>query len=263
MLGGGTTTGMILPEIQIGDRVVVAPVGDLAYMLMVARHEQAIKSWMSFFVEGRVLGRLGTNVSSLLTQGVNASVGLNMGWSVKILEDDRWAVATGLVLKTGTYTTIDVRKWAEGLVRDSGVVTATNPLIDTRPSMKLNLNVRGAYTFNETFGLMGFVNGGYSEPLTRDGAYEAVFDGGLALSMNWDPVVDVPIGTSIGADYRQIPETATQDQGATKNVYLRIGYTGTDAYGLGLQFNGQFAPIAGIEHQVTFVSALLDFRFYF
>jgi hypothetical protein len=44
MLGGGTTTGMILPEIQIGDRVVVAPVGDLAYMLMVARHEQAIRS---------------------------------------------------------------------------------------------------------------------------------------------------------------------------------------------------------------------------
>jgi hypothetical protein len=257
------TTGMKLPEIQIGDKVVVAPIGDLAYMLMVARHEQAIKSWMSFFIEGRVLGRLGTNVSSLLTQGVNASVGLNMGWSVKIVENDKWAVATGLILKTGTYTTIDVREWADGLVNDSGVVKATNPLIDTRPSMKLNINVRSAYTFNETFGLLAFVASGYSEPLTRDGVYEALFDGGLSLSVNWDPVIDLPIGTTIGADYRQIPETATEDQGATKNIYLRLGYTGTDAYGLGMQFNGQFAPIAGVEDQVTFVSALLDFRFYF
>lgn len=263
IVGGGTTTALELPIINVGDRLVIAPTGSLAFMVMNVRHEQAIKSWMSFYVEGRVIGRLGTSVSSLLAQGVNTVTSADIGWNAKIIEVGPWSVTGGLTMRMGNYTTVDVDRWVEGLI-DSGYVAPGNELIDTRPALKLIANVRGAYAVSPVIGLSAFINGGYTEPrATADSSYDALFDAGLAVSINLDPWIDIPLGLAIAGDYRQIPEAGSIDQGSTKSAHFRIGYTGTDAFSIGAQTTMQWAPIQGIEGQVTFISALIDFRFYF
>jgi hypothetical protein len=263
VVGGGTTTTLELPIITIGDRLVIAPQGSLAYMAMTVRHEQAIKSWMSFFLEGRVIGRLGTSVSSLLAQGVNTVTSADLGWNVKIVEQGPWSVVGGLTMRMGNYTTVDVDRWAQGLI-DSGYVAPGNELVDTRPSLKLILNARGAYSISPVVGLTAFINGGYTEPrVTADSTYDALFDVGLAVSINLDPWLEVPIGLAVGGDYRQIPEAGSIDQGETKSAHFRIAYTGSDAFSIGAQTVLQWAPIQGITDEVTFISALIDFRFYF
>ncbi len=263
MVGGGTTTTLQLPIITIGDRLVIAPTGSLAFMAMTVRHEQAVKSWMSFYLEGRVIGRLGTSVSSILAQGVNTVTSGDIGWNVKIVEDGPWSVVGGLTMRMGNYTTVDVDRWAQGLI-DSGYVAPGNELVDTRPALKLIANVRGAYAVSPVIGLSAFINGGYTEPrVTVDSTYDALFDAGLAVSINLDPWLEVPIGLAIGGDYREIPEIGSFDQGETKSAHFRIGYTGTDAFSIGAQTTLQWAPIQGITEEVTFLSALIDFRFYF
>ena len=105
--------------------------------------------------------------------------------------------------------------------------------------------------------------GGVEEPRARGGKYEAVFDILFALSADWDAVIEVPLGTTLGIEYRQTPEVAGLDDGPTKNIYLRIGYTGEDEFGLGLQAQYMFVPIGGVTDEVNFIAGLVDFKFYF
>lgn len=261
-VGVGVSQGLDLPLFEIGGEPVYASVGELAVVGFFARHEQAIKPWMSFYVEMRLTGRLGTNITSLLGQGINTVTGFDLGWNVRILENQKWSVITGLGLEDGSYTTIDIQRWAQGVI-DSGYVTADNQLFDTKPALKASWTSSAAYTFNEALGIYGVVTAGVAEPKVRNGEYSLLLDGLLALSVDWDPVIDVPIGTTLGVEYRENPEISGADEGSYKNVYLRLGYTGEDAFGLGVQMMYQYAPIGGAVSDVSYISGALDMRFYF
>lgn len=261
-VGAGTSFGLQLPLFEVGGEPVYASVGELAVVGFTARHEQAIKPWISFYVALQLNGRLGTNVTSLLGQGINTVTGFDLGWNVRILEDDRWSIITGIGLEDGSYTTIDIQRWAEGIA-DSGYVTASNQLFDTKPALKLQWTSSVAHTFNRTLGLYGNVTAGVGEPKTRGGNYNLLLDALVALSVDWNPVIEIPVGTTVGVEYRENPEISGANEGAYKNMYLRLGYTGDDAFGLGVQLAYQLAAINGAVDQVGFIAGVLDMRFYF
>ncbi len=261
-VGAGTSTGIRMPEIEIGDRLVVAPSGNLLVAIGIVRHEQAIKNWFSVHGEVDVVGRLGTNVVSLLEQGVNTAVAFELGWKVRLIENDEWALSTGLALRDGVYSTVDVERWARGLL-DSGYVTPDNQLVDAKPALSLKVPIQAAWTVSAAVGLYGAVEVGYAESRIRTGSPTGMVNAYAVLSTDWNYILDVPIGTALGLSYLQIPEAGESGDGATKNVSLRFGYTGDDAFSLGAQAILQFAPIAGVEDEVTFVTAGVDIRIYF
>ena len=261
-MGIGTSVGISLPIINVGGIPVAASVGDLLTVLASGRHEQSIKDWMSFYGEFKLVARVGSNVTSLFAQGVNSNIGFDIGWNVRIFENDRWSVVTGLSLRDGTYTTIDVERFVTGLL-DSGYVTESNKLLDTKPVLRILNSSRGAYSFNEAFGIYGVLNLGVEEPRTRDGDYLMTLDALLAFDVDWNHIIEVPVGTTLGIEYKENADIAGADEGSYKNLYLRLGYTGTDAFGLGVQMMYQFVPVVGVTDQVTFFTGMLDMKFYF
>ena len=261
-LGAGVSSGVRIPIVVVGGRPVNANVGSLAVLMAHARHEQAIKPWMSFYAEFGITGRLGTNVTSLLAQGINTAIGFDIGWKVRILEDDEWSVVTGLSLKDASFVNIDAIGWAESII-DSGFVGSDAPLIDTKPALRASWTSGAAHTFNEMFGIYGGLVVGLEEPRIRGGEYRGTIDALIALSVDWNDLTEVPFGTTLGVEYKENPAVTGAQDGSHKNIYLRIGYTGQDAFGLGIQGIYQFVPIGGITDQVTFFSGMLDMRFYF
>lgn len=261
-IGVGQTTGIRLPVINIADKVVLAPVGNLAVATGLLRHEQAIKSWMSVYMEFVGVGRLGTNVSSLLAQGVNTSMYYQLGWKIKVLETEKLYFSSGLELRDGVYSTIDLQRWAKGLI-DSGYVSVNNPLIDTKPALAVTVPIRGMWTLSDVMGLYGGITVGFAESYVRGPEPRIQVGAHAILSTNWNPVLKVPIGTSIGFAYSELPESGQTGSGAVKNLYLRIGYTGERAFSLGVQTMLQYAPIADVTKDVTFITAGVDIRFYF
>jgi hypothetical protein len=77
--------GIDFPIFRVGENIVVGPRGDIALMSIPARHEQKIKDWISFHIYLDVVGRLGTNVSSLFSQGVNTQIGNGIGWKLRVV----------------------------------------------------------------------------------------------------------------------------------------------------------------------------------
>ncbi len=261
-MGLASSQGIRLPIVDVGGQPVSASVGNLITVSASGRHEQSIKEWMSFYGEFKLVTRVGSNITSLFAQGVNSNIGFDIGWNVRILETERWSIVTGLSLRDGTFTTIDVERFVRGLI-DSGYVAEGNKLLDTKPVLRVLNSSRGAYSFSEAFGMYGVLTLGVEEPRTRGGDYLMTLDALIALDVDWNHIVEVPIGTTLGLEYKENPDIAGADEGSYKNIYLRLGYTGTDAFGLGVQMMYQFVPIVGITDQVTFITAMLDMKFYF
>ena len=139
-VGGAASFGLQLPILEVSGQPIYASVGELALVGFTARHEQAIKPWLSFYLEMQLTARLGTNITSLVGQGINTATGFDLGLNVRILENDRWSVITGIGLEDGSFTTIDIQRWAQGII-DSGRVTASNQLFDTKPALKLGVDL--------------------------------------------------------------------------------------------------------------------------
>jgi hypothetical protein len=260
--GGGQSSTLRLPAITINDSLVLAPVGTLAVIDLMFRHEQAIKPWMSVYGEFELTTRTGTNVVSLLSQGLNSIVGVEIGWNVRVVETSRWSVVTGLHLHNGSYTTINAERWVRGVV-DSSRITPDNALIDTKPVLSGGVSVRPAYSVSSFLGLYGNLAVNLSEPLVRSGSMRVLFDGMAAASADWSSILGVPIGTTLGVEYKQASNVGAPADGSAKNILFRIGYTGEDEFGLGLQTMATFLPIDGIDDEVLFLSAVVDMRFYF
>ncbi|MCX6140510.1 MAG: hypothetical protein NTX15_06760 [Candidatus Kapabacteria bacterium] len=261
-VGGGTTLNLALPPIVIGDRFVIAPQGSLAIVSMVAAHEQKIKNWLSVYAAFKLVGRLGTNVTSLFYQGVNTATTFNLGWKVKVIETERFLGTLSLDLTNGNVAVIDVNQWVRGII-DSQAVISQNPLIQTKPALFTGLTARSAYAINETFGATAFIEAIYGEAIVRGGSAGVFFNAGFSLNSDLRLVTDVPLALTAGVVYRQTP--SVEDSESSSSLVtgsLRFGYSGTQNFSFGLQFNGQYGDVGG-EKQAFFIGGALDMRFYY
>ncbi len=261
-VGGGTTLNLELPIYTIGDRIVVAPQGSLAIVSMQAAHEQRIKDWLSVYATFRIVGRLGTNVTSLLSQGVNTATTFGLGWKVKVVETQKFLGTLSLDLTNGNVTVVDVDNWIKGII-DSSAIRAENPLVQTKPALLTGLTARTAYAFNETFGANYFLEAVYGEAIVRGGDPGVYFNTGVAFNTDLRHVTDVPMALTAALVYRQTPsiEDAESSSSVTTGS-LRIGYSGTQYFAFGFQLNGQYGDVGG-EKQAFFMGAAIDMRFYY
>lgn len=261
-LGGGITRTLQLPIVKIGERIVLAPEGSLAFIASGAEHEQRIKDWLSVYVGVDIVGRLGTDVKALLSQGVNAVTSFDLGWKVRAYRTDRMIVTMSLDLVNGSVTTVDVDRWVRGIV-DSGGVTAANPLVDTKPTITAGITANCAYAVSDAVGVIAHLSGVYGESAVRGGASQLFFNAGATANVDMRPLVGIPVATTLGILYRQNPSV---DNASTRSdvlvASLRIGTTVSQHFALGAQVNAQNGEIGNGTH-VLAIGGAVDMRFYY
>lgn len=165
-------------------------------------------------------------------------------------------------MRNSDITTINLNRWVKGII-DSGKVSSKNPPLDTKPALRAVAGVHSAYTFNPSLCLVTNLEGGYAESSSRSKSAGFAISTVAALSTNWDHVIGVPVGTSVGIGYRQIPEV---DDGTTAEVTFilhRFRYTGTEHFSLGTQFSWVFSSIQGVDPRVSMIIAAQDMKFYY
>jgi hypothetical protein len=95
-------------------------------------------------------------------------------------------------LRNNDRTTINLNRWVKGII-DSGKVTPTNPLLDTKPALRAVFGVHSAYAFNPALGLVANVEGGYAESASRSNSAGVAISSTAALSTNRDHVIGIPL----------------------------------------------------------------------
>jgi hypothetical protein len=110
---------------------------------------------------------------------------------------------------------------------------------------------------------MASVSGVYGESAIRGGASQIFLNAGANVNVDMQPLVGIPVATTVGLLYRQNPSV---DDASTRSdamvVSLRIGTSVSNHFALGVQLNAQNGEIGNGTH-VLAIGGAVDMRFYY
>jgi len=78
-LGFGITSPIKVPGIDIGDYTILAFEGQLMFMDVNAFYQQRFTPWLAMFASFKMAGRVGTDMSTIVADGVNTLFGGEIG----------------------------------------------------------------------------------------------------------------------------------------------------------------------------------------
>ncbi len=257
-LGVSQTFDVDIPLGIIGGDTLFASRGSLLFATLSVEFQQTIKEWIAFRAKFKVLGRLGTGTSALLSTGVSASTGFELGWLVRILETDRGYLSGTFDVKNTNFTTINIANFIQDIIngRDAELVRKT-------PSLRTGVGLRYTHAFSPLVGLVSFAETGYGESVDRVSDDEWYFRFGATVDFDFAAVNWLPIGIAAGYIQDSFPEGGADITDVTRSFLLRIGFTGRKDLALGLNLNYQTFPTRELDKNIKSTGATFDIRYYF
>lgn len=257
-VGIGKAVDLYVPLLEIDGEPVVGLQGDLMNAILEFEFQQAIKDWVAFRAQIRVLGRLGTETQSLLSQGVTANMGFEFGWMFKLHQGDKTALSGTLNVWNNSITGVDLL----GFV--NGVVEGTNaPLVRKVPVVRGGGGLRYAWAVSELVGLDFLGETGMGESADRSQEDEWFFKFAAAIDFDLRSKTDLPFGIALAYYIDTFPEGGTEIADTISNTALRLAYTGTTDFQISLDFSYGWYQPKGSSEPVKLTSTIINLLYYF
>ena len=257
-LGFGITSTITTPGINIGDYNILSFKGKLIFFDLDANYQQRFTPWLAMFMSLKVAGRVGTDMSTIMADGVNAMAGGDIGWLIRIAHTDKLNLSTAVSLTNITGNFINVSKYLEEIIDDEPYPSLTKKV----PSMFATLGFRGAYAFNPSYGLQANIAYAYGESLER-GNSQGYFAFGVLGDLDFNPRREVPVGLALGYTLSTAPSIVMQDGGSASLYVGKISYTGSDEFQLGLQFTFYKVGLRSSDDDASVSKVMLNLKFFF
>ena len=257
-LGFGITSTITTPGIEIGGYEILSFKGQLIFFDVDAYYKQRFTPWLAMFISLKVAGRVGTDMSTIVADGVNTMAGGDIGWLIRIAHTDKLNLSGAVSLTNITGNFINVTEYLDEVINDEPYPSVTK----TVPSMIATFGLRGAYAFNPSYGLQANVTYGYGESLER-GNSKGYFSIGVLGDLDFNPKRQVPVGLALGYTLSSAPAIVMKDGGAASLIIGKISYTGSDDFELGLQFAYYNIALRSMDEKPSVTKVMLSFKFYF
>lgn len=257
-MGVGITSTLLLPGIMIGENEILSFEGKILFADVDVQYQQHFTPWLSLFLSFRLAGRLGTSMSTILLDGLNTISGFDIGWLIRIWESDKLNLAGTIKLSTATGNFINVAEYFEEIINNEPYPS----VIKRITGLTAGLGLRGAYAFNRTYGIQFNMDYAYGESFERV-VSKGYYIAGILGDMDFKPKHKVPIGLALGYTISTSPAYVIQDGGISNIIIGKIGYTGSEDFDLGLQFNYRNIYLSSVDDKPFIKTILLNLRYYF
>lgn len=257
-LGISTTYDVDIPLGVIDGDTLLVSRGSLLFANLALEYQQTIKDWIAFRAEFRVLGRLGTGTAALLTSGVSATTGFELGWLIRLLETNRSYLSLSFDVKNSNFTTIDISDFVEDVIGGEDA-----ELVRNTPSMRAGPGLRFTHAFSPLVGLISFIETGYGESVDRLSDDEWFTQFGATVDFDLAAANWLPIGLAVGYIQDSFPEGGADITDVVRGILFRIGYTGREDLALGLNIQYSSFPTESIEDRIKSTGFNIDLRYYF
>ncbi|RLD20305.1 MAG: hypothetical protein DRI69_06570 [Bacteroidetes bacterium] len=257
-IGFGLTSKLAIPGIIIGDFEILGFEGSILFVDLNVSYQQRVTSWLAFYATFKMASRLGTDMSTILADGVNTLTGGDIGWLVRIHHSEKFNLSGSININNISGGFINVTDYFKEIINDVPYPSVIKKI----PALSLGMGLRGAYAFNPTYGLQFQAGVAYGESLER-GNTTAYFSGGIMGDINFRPKHKVPVGLALGYTHSTAPEIIMNNGGAANLFTGKIGYTGSDEFELGLQFTYYNVEIQSVESKPYVTKLHLSLKFYF
>jgi hypothetical protein len=257
-LGMGKALDLVLiPDFEVGGQPVQGVTGDLLFANLDVEIEWAVQDWMSVWLEANVLGRLGSDTGTLLTEGVSLITGFELGWLFRLMETDRTQLSGTAQIWSDNFTIVSLADWAEGIIAGENV-----PLVRKAPVVRTGGGLRFAWAITDWLGALGTGELGYGESAGVEPANDWFTQTSAALSIDLNPVWDVPVGFGLGYRHDSFPREAGDPDKTAHGGLFRITYTGRDDFIISLDLSSTKSTLTN-GSDVTIGFTGLTMRYYF
>lgn len=257
-IGAGATSKLKVPGIVIEDIEIFEFEGRLGFAEVNVEYQQRFTPWLALFISGRFSGRMGVNMSTIVADGVNSVYGGDIGWLMRVYESSKLNLSVVTQVNSTTGNFINLERYIEELINNEPFPSVSR----TIPSLTVGTGIRGAYAFNEKYGLQFDANLGFGEALSREKT-QAYFSAGFLADVDFYPQNDLPIGLAIGYSLSSAPHIVMDNPHLSGIFTGRLGYTGSKEFELALVFNYYDIKIASIDSNPFVGKALLQLKLYF
>ena len=257
-IGISQTADVDIPLGVIGEDTLFASRGALLFANLGIEYQQTIKDWIAFRAKFNVNGRLGTGTAALLSSGVSASTGFEIGWLMRLLETDRGYMSLSFDVSNSSFTTINIADFVDDVINGDNA-----ELVKKTPSVRAGAGLRYTHAFSPLVGLVSFFETGYGESVDRVSDDEWFTKFGATVDFDLAAVGWTPIGLALGYTQDSFPEGGADITDVVRAFLFRIGYTGRKDLALGLNVSYSTFPTDQLDTKVKSVGLNFDIRYFF
>lgn len=257
-LGIAQTHELEIPLAVIDGDTIRGERGKLLFAVLDLEYQQTIKDWIAVRGQFKVVGRLGTSTSALLSTGVSASTGFRLGWLIRLLEMERGYLSASFDVSNSDFTTINILDFVGDVIEGEDA-----ELVRKTPSLRAGGGLRYTHAFSPLFGVKAFGETGYGESVDRESDDEWYFKFGGSLDFDLAGAGWLPIGLAAGYMQDSFPEGGADIVDVTRAFHFRVGYTGRRDFALGLNYMFQTFPTKNTDRNIKSSGLTLDLRYYF
>jgi hypothetical protein len=240
--GFGQAVGLKVPVRNLDGEKIGELEGDIGFMLLEFAYQQKIARNFALRAGALATARMGTSAEAILSEGISALYGYDLGASAKLWRKRNWQVTANVSLRGNTLYTMSPLGFARAVVEayqagDStgAVQAAQDTLLGTGTNLRVLGGLRGAYTPADWIGFTGFVEGGLGEPF-QDGRDEtSVINLGGTIGFDLNPLTDTPIGLLATFRSESLSERGDDTIGHSRSYGFGIFYTGRRFFSIGLE----------------------------
>ena len=257
-IGYGSTSLIKIPGFDYNGVNLFSFQGKIFYVDFKLQYQQQFTDWLGLFMSIKLSSRIGSDLSTIIADGVNTVSGGDIGWIIKIKETDKFTLSTTFKANNITGNFIDVTKYLEDLIDGEPYPSVSKKI----PATSVGLGVRGAYAFSNIYGLQFNFDAMHGESLQR-GTTDTYYSFGILGDVDLNEKYNTPIALALGYSISSTPEISMNNRGFS-NIYLgKIAYSGSDDYELGLQFSTYKVNLKSVESNTRISKAMLGIKFYF
>jgi len=236
-LGAALAGTIHYPPLLIAGDTLQALDGSLSYARLDAEYQQELRDWMAVRFAYGLRTRIGTRLSSLVSEGVTVASGFEFGWLARLHQSHRTSLVGSLAVSSQYITIVDVKQFAEDVA--NRVPDAR--LIDLVPTVRSNGGLRLAWAISKQFGTTFVGEGSYGESPRRRDADSWEYNFGASVDFDGRAAWNIPLGLALAYHQTSIPTWTTDASGNTSESVLRLAYNAKPDFLVAVDVLGVFS----------------------
>ena len=231
--------------------------GDVLFVNLGFFYHQKIKDWIGFYAKIEVNVRSGTELGTILSEGINTLTGGNVGVVFKVIDRPRHFLSGTFEVSNYDATIINVRQFVRDLLEG-----APDPSItQDAPALTVGLGARYAFAISKVIGLTALGRVLYGENIVRgDDAFRSEL--GASIDFNLKSK-NIPIGLALGYQLSSAPELVYVEDKSARTIAIKIAYTAAPNFLLGVELNSTSIPLVSSDNRARALGANINVSYWF
>lgn len=240
--GFGKAVNLVIPIYNLDGEKIGETSSDIGFMGLEFGYRQAVSRRVALRLAASGSGRLGTSAEAIVSEGLSAVYGYELGAKVSLLRKSAWQLSAAADLRGNTLYGVSPLAFVQAVVNEIAAGTDTTSALEAGKDSLLTKGnnkrivggVSAAYTPAPWIGFTGFLELGLGEKFQKGSDNTSVANFGATVSFDLNPLKRIPIGL-LGA-FRNESLSEKSDNIASQQTWsFGIFYTGRRFLSLGLE----------------------------